>query len=247
MGAPTGWVAPKVDWATDNAPTATHFNNIEGNIYAAELGARTIDQTVVPADNATTLRVYIDEVAHQLDAIIGKTNWYDTPDTTLKATSEKFTVSGVAFDHDTVPYSTQNYLDTPTMCMVQKFATLVPANSSLVLLRARYHIDKKTYRIIVFGDPSGIPGYPAINLLSHIGWLGADNSAGDNSQNDESPTTDNIVAWNGTGAPVLKTIYIGIWCTGNDTSVIKAGDGWTIDFGFETGVPTTTTTTTAGA
>jgi len=80
MGLPAGWAAPKIDWATDDAPTATHFNAFEGNTKAIETGNRTIDQAVVPADNTTTLSTYVDEVAHQLDAIIGKTNWYDVPD-----------------------------------------------------------------------------------------------------------------------------------------------------------------------
>ena len=241
MGAPSGWEAPKTDWATDDAPTATDANRVENNINRIETANRTIDQAQTPADNTATLSAYTDEVAHQLHAIIGKDHWYDAPDKTLKEISDRFTVSGVAFDHDTVPYTTDSYLDTPTLCRIQKFATYIPAESSLVVTRARYHIDKKTYRLLVYRD--GLPG--DLNLLSNYCWLGADNSAGDHSENDESPTSDNIVAWNGTAAPVLKTIFIAMWCTGNDTTVIKAGDGWTVEFGFEDGMPTTTTT--AGA
>jgi len=248
MGAPTGWTAPKTDWDTDDAPTATLFNNIEGNTYAAELGARTINQAVAPADNATTLQVYIDEIAHQLNAIIGKDNWYDTPDKTLKQASERFVVSGAAFDNDDVGYDEYGFLDTNLICIVQKFATYIPAESTLVVRRARYHIDTKVYRLCVMRDPATIPGYPDINLFNHYNWHGADNSAMDHSENDETPTEDNVIAWNGTGSPVLKTIFIGIHCVGGslgNPSTIKAGDGWTIEFDFEESLPTTTTT--AGA
>lgn len=83
--APTGYQTPKRDWAAGNIPTASDLNRIEGNIQAVEEGQRTLDHAQAPTGNTGTLRQFLDWFANRIKAITGKTNWYDTPPTTLQA------------------------------------------------------------------------------------------------------------------------------------------------------------------
>jgi hypothetical protein len=239
MGAPAGWETPKTDWATDDAPTATDANRVENNINRIETANRTIDQSQPPSDNTATLSAYTDEVAHQLNAIIGKDHWYDTPDSTVAELHARFTVSGAAFDTDIVSYEDQDFFGSAKALLVQFFAVSIPAGSSLVVKRARYFMENRFYRLGV-SHLEGTAENPYQGY--HPAWLGVDNSGKSHSSNDETPVADNVVAFNSTGAPVVKDIAIVVFYSGGTPSDIRAGDGWSVEFGFEETIPTTTTT-----
>ena len=85
--APNGWQTPKQNWSVGNVPTASDFNRVEGNSSATELGNRTLDQALAAPANVGTLRQILSWFAGRLKAITGKTNWWDTPATTLAAAS----------------------------------------------------------------------------------------------------------------------------------------------------------------
>jgi hypothetical protein len=61
------------------------LNRIEGNINAIEAGTRTLDPSQAPSSNQGTLRQLLDRFANRIKAILGTTNWYDAPPTTLTA------------------------------------------------------------------------------------------------------------------------------------------------------------------
>jgi len=82
-GAPTGWSAPKTDWAVGNVPTAADFNRAEGNSSAIESGDRTLDQALASPANVGTLRQILSWFAGRLKAITGAAHWYSSPDATL--------------------------------------------------------------------------------------------------------------------------------------------------------------------
>ena len=83
--APSGWQAPRTNWATTDPITTTDLNRIEGNANATELGGRTLDQTLASPANVGTLRQILSWFAGRIRAITGATNWFDTPATTLAA------------------------------------------------------------------------------------------------------------------------------------------------------------------
>lgn len=83
--APNGWQTPKTDWQAADAPGPSDFNRIEGNSSAMELGQRTIDPSQAPTGVAGHLRNFLDWFANRIKAILGTTNWYDAPPTTLTA------------------------------------------------------------------------------------------------------------------------------------------------------------------
>ena len=82
-GAPTGFNAPKTNWATTDPINQTDLNRIEGNANATELGGRTLDQALTNPANVGTLRQILSWVAGRIRAITGATNWWDAPATTL--------------------------------------------------------------------------------------------------------------------------------------------------------------------
>ena len=79
------WQTPKTNWKAADVVSPTDMNRIEGNIEAIETGARTVDPAQVPSGNTGTLRQFLNWLPNRIKAITGKTNWYDTPDTTLAA------------------------------------------------------------------------------------------------------------------------------------------------------------------
>jgi len=83
--APNGFVQPKTDWKASDAPVSSDLTRIEGNTDAIENGSRTIDPAQAPTGNAGTLRNFLDWFANRIKAILGTTNWYDAPPTTLTA------------------------------------------------------------------------------------------------------------------------------------------------------------------
>lgn len=83
--APTGWQNPKTSYTAEDVLTPEQFERIEGNAYATELGARTIDPSQSPTGVIGTLRQLLDWFANRIRAITGTTNWYDAPPTTLTA------------------------------------------------------------------------------------------------------------------------------------------------------------------
>jgi hypothetical protein len=83
--APTGWQNPKTSYTAEDVLTPEQFERIEGNAYATELGARTIDPSQSPTGVIGHLRNFLDWFANRIHAITGTTNWYDAPPTTLTA------------------------------------------------------------------------------------------------------------------------------------------------------------------
>lgn len=83
--APQGWQNPKTSYSAEDVLTPEQFERIEGNAYATELGARTIDPSQSPTGVAGHLRNFLDWFANRIKAITGETNWYNAPDTTLAA------------------------------------------------------------------------------------------------------------------------------------------------------------------
>ena len=79
------WREPKTDWASNDVVSTEDLNRIEGNINAIETGIRTIDPAQSPSGNSGSLRQWLDWFPNMIKKITGKTNWYDTPDTTLAA------------------------------------------------------------------------------------------------------------------------------------------------------------------
>ena len=82
---PTGYNTPKTNWKSADVVLPTDLNRIEGNINAIETGSRTIDPAQSPSGNSGSLRQWLDWFPNMIKKITGKTNWYDTPDTTLAA------------------------------------------------------------------------------------------------------------------------------------------------------------------
>ena len=82
---PSGYNTPKTNWQSADVVLPTDLNRIEGNIDAIETGSRTIDPAQSPSGNSGSLRQWLDWFPNMIQKITGKTNWYDTPDTTLAA------------------------------------------------------------------------------------------------------------------------------------------------------------------
>jgi hypothetical protein len=82
---PSGYNTPKTNWQSADVVLPTDLNRIEGNINAIETGSRTIDPAQSPSGNSGSLRQWLDWFPNMVKKITGKTNWYDTPDTTLAA------------------------------------------------------------------------------------------------------------------------------------------------------------------
>ena len=81
--APNGFQTPKTNWQAADVPTPTDFNRVEGNLQAIEEGSRTVDQTQSPSGFAGSLRQFLDWISNRIKAILGTTNWYDSPPVTL--------------------------------------------------------------------------------------------------------------------------------------------------------------------
>lgn len=99
--APQGWQNPKTSYSAEDVLTPEQFERIEGNAYATELGARTIDPSQAPTGNVGTLRQFLDWLANRIRAITGKTNWYDAPDTTLAAAKQHIDAAAPHSGHET--------------------------------------------------------------------------------------------------------------------------------------------------
>lgn len=99
--APQGWQDPKTSYSAEDVLTPEQFERIEGNAYATELGARTIDPAQAPTSNQGSLRQILDWLANRVKAITGTTNWYDAPPTTLKAAKEHIEAEAPHSGHET--------------------------------------------------------------------------------------------------------------------------------------------------
>lgn len=99
--APTGWKTPKTSYTADDVLTPEQFERIEGNAYATELGARTIDPTQAPTGVVGTLRQLLDWFANRIKAILGTTNWHDAPPTTLTAAKSHIDAAAPHSGHET--------------------------------------------------------------------------------------------------------------------------------------------------
>ena len=92
---PSGYNTPKTNWQSADVVSPTDFNRIEGNINAIETGSRIIDPAQSPSSNSGSLRQWLDWFPNMIKKITGKTNWYDTPDTTLAAAKAHFDATTV--------------------------------------------------------------------------------------------------------------------------------------------------------
>lgn len=108
--APNGYQTPKTNWASADVPTPSDFNRVEGNIQAIESGSRTIDPAQAPSGNVGTLRQLLDWFANRIKAILGTTNWYDAPPTTLQAAKTHFDALAPHAGHET-PAGAQQKVD----------------------------------------------------------------------------------------------------------------------------------------
>lgn len=93
---PQGWQNPRTNWQAADIVHPNDFNRIEGNIQAVELGSRTVDQSLAPSGNSGTLRQFLSWFANRIKAILGTTNWWDAPPTTLAATKQHMGAGGAA-------------------------------------------------------------------------------------------------------------------------------------------------------
>lgn len=100
--APSGYQTPKTNWVAGDIPTAQDFNRIENNIRAIDEGSRTIEPTQVPSGNTGTLRQLLDWFANRVKAILGTTNWYDSPPTTLQAAKSHINAAAPHSGHETL-------------------------------------------------------------------------------------------------------------------------------------------------
>ena len=94
------WQTPKTNWIPSDAPTSSDFNKIEGNINYIEEESRTPSQTETPAGSGK-LSVLLNYIATMIKSITGKTNWYNTPDTTLAAAKSHMDASAPHSGHET--------------------------------------------------------------------------------------------------------------------------------------------------
>lgn len=80
---PAGWVSPKIDWTSLDAPTSIDPNRIETNIEEIEDGNRTLVPGEVPTGNTGVLGRILSWFTNRIHVIVGGTNWWDAPDTSL--------------------------------------------------------------------------------------------------------------------------------------------------------------------
>jgi hypothetical protein len=95
------WQTPKTDWQAGDVPTRGDFNRIEGNINAIETGERTLDPAQAPASSVGSLRQLLDWFANRFKAILGTTDWFDAPPTTLAATKDHIDAAAPHSGHAT--------------------------------------------------------------------------------------------------------------------------------------------------
>ena len=106
--APQGWQNPKTNWDSKDPVGVSDLNRMEGNPLAIETGDRTLDPAQAPSSNTGTLRQILSWFANRIKAIMGTTNWYNAPATTLAATkSHMDATSGI---HGATSSATANRL-----------------------------------------------------------------------------------------------------------------------------------------
>ncbi len=146
---PSGYNTPKTNWQSADVVLPTDLNRIEGNINAIETGSRTIDPAQSPSGNSGSLRQWLDWFPNMIKKITGKTNWYDTPDTTLAAAKTHIDATTV---HGATSSATANRIilrdangrakvaapsaadDISTKGYVDSFAASVSASDALTLI-----------------------------------------------------------------------------------------------------------------
>ena len=131
-GAPTGFNAPKTNWATTDPINPTDLNRIEGNTNAAETGNRTLDQALASPANVGTLRQVLSWFAGRLQAITGAANWWDAPATTLAAASSHHAAAAPHSGHET-PAGAQARVDAHAAGTAVHGAVAAPTANLLVL------------------------------------------------------------------------------------------------------------------
>jgi|GEM_PF-6892788 len=99
--APTGWQTPKTNWQSSDVVLPGDLNRIEANINAIESGSRTVDQSQVPTGVVGTLRQFLDWIPGAIKRLLGTTNWYDTPPTTLAAAKSHMDAAAPHSGHET--------------------------------------------------------------------------------------------------------------------------------------------------
>ena len=131
-GAPTGFNAPKTNWATTDPINLTDLNRIEGNANATELGSRTLDQALANPANVGTLRQILSWFAGRLRAITGATNWWDAPVTTLATAHAHHAAAAPHTGHET-PAGAQARVDAHAVGTAVHGAVVAPTANLLVL------------------------------------------------------------------------------------------------------------------
>mgnify|MGYP000843898161 CR=1 FL=1 len=99
--APQGWQDPKINWSPAEPVGVSDFNRIEKNINVLDTGNRELDQTQAPKSNTGTLRQILDWIVNRIKAILGTTNWYDTPPVTLANAKDHIEASAPHTGHET--------------------------------------------------------------------------------------------------------------------------------------------------
>ena len=239
MSNPSGWDTPKTDWATDDGIGTADLNLIGTNAQATETGNRTVDQSQNPTNNTASLQDYIDESAHQLDAIIGKTNWYDAPDMSLAEIDDDIdTINDNISDAESKIWTSARVGGSAAQLIsgaeeMQSITVTVPAHTSLVVERACYRLTNKLMYLWVSASGTAYPG----------GWVSESHAGDDAAAGDESPTSDNEVYSNASTNAKDIEVFVSLY---NELGAnAETYDGWSIKLGFEPYDGTTTTTSGA--
>lgn len=110
--SPTGYISFKISrgstvrWIEgDVVMQATVFMGPNGevplpdsSITDAHIGSRTVDQTVVPTGNTSTLTGLLSRLANRVHTIVGEANWYTAPALSLRQIADKFGLTGHTHD-----------------------------------------------------------------------------------------------------------------------------------------------------
>ena len=101
MSTPQGWQAPKTNWDSKDPVGVSDLNRMEGNPLAIETGDRTLDPAQAPTSNVGNLRQILSWFANRIKAIMGTTNWWDAPPTTLTAAKSHIDAAAPHSGHET--------------------------------------------------------------------------------------------------------------------------------------------------
>lgn len=110
--SPTGYISFKISrgntvrWIEgDVVMQATTFMGPNGevplpdaSITDVHIGSRTVDPTIVPTGNTSTLTGFLSRLTNRINAIVGEANWYTAPALTIRQLTDKFGLTGHTHD-----------------------------------------------------------------------------------------------------------------------------------------------------